>query len=265
VSDLVLERPSSGRPLGRGGRFSPARARSGLHAGATAVAWLYLYALLWLGAYTVLSTLVFGWTPVLITGGSMRPGISPGDLVMLAEVEGPAGRGAVLTFRAADRDGAVVTHRVEAVLPEGYRTRGDANATADPQLVDHADVVGVGRLLVPALGRTVLWVNEGEWLPLAAWVAGTSVALVLAGPRLGRSEAESATAAAAPAPAVKPAAEPAPDSDGPTAAWRSPSVTVLPSPARSRAQIPTRWIPRPRTSPEQTAVLPLQRAPVSSS
>lgn len=240
MSSLVPELLRSRRLLGRDGRLPVARAGTGLRAGATAVAWLYLYAVLWLGAYTVLSTMVFGWSPVLVTGGSMRPGIAPGDLVLLADVEGLAGRGSVLTFEAADRGDALVTHRVEAVTPDGYRTRGDANATADPELVDPADVVGVGRLLVPVLGRPVLWFHSQQWLPLGVWLAGTSVALVLAGPRPSRSPAGQD---AAPGPLRVIPVEPV---DDPAVARRSPAVTVLPTGTPSRSRMPAGWIPRPR-------------------
>lgn len=163
------------------GRAGPARlaGRAGsARAVAAAAAWLYLYCALWLTTYAALTTFVFGWTPVVITGGSMRPHILPGDVVMVGDLERPAGAGAVLTFRAPAADG-LVTHRVVEVLPEGYRTRGDANGVDDSAVVAPGDVVGSGRLLIPLLGRPLAWLSAGAVLPAAGWLLGTVLAVVV--------------------------------------------------------------------------------------
>jgi signal peptidase I len=138
---------------------------------------LYVYLLLWLVVYAVVAALVLTSRPVMITGGSMSPGITPGDLVLLdRDVEHPLGPGTVITYHSAARNGGLVTHRVTAVLPEGYRTRGDANLTEDSDLVRPSAVVGAGRLLVPALGRPLIWLRGGHHLPAAAWLLLTAAA-----------------------------------------------------------------------------------------
>ncbi|HVF06094.1 MAG TPA: signal peptidase I [Frankiaceae bacterium] len=80
-----------------------------------------------------------------VTTGSMRPGIPVGALVASVPVDTDAvGVGDVVMFRPpapfADADGTPVAHRVVAVERHGdalqIRTRGDANATADPWVLD---------------------------------------------------------------------------------------------------------------------------------
>lgn len=139
----------------------------------------YVHVLAWLAVYAVLATLAFGWKPIMITGGSMGPGIDAGDLVLVErDPEHPLAVGSVVTFRA-DR-GRLVTHRVSEVLSDGYRTRGDANLTEDTSVVTQSAVLGSGRLLIPFLGRPVLWVRDGEATRTALWLVATLGALVVA-------------------------------------------------------------------------------------
>jgi len=194
---------------------------------AEALAWLYLYSVVWLVAYAVLATLVFGWRPVVITGGSMGPRILPGDLVMVADLQDRAGLATVLTFRRPG--GELVTHRVTQVLPEGYRTRGDANATEDSDVVPSDHVFGVGRLLIPLLGRPLYWLRSGALVPLALWLLA-SVAAVLMVSRRRDDEPRAPTARPAPRPDL-PAALVLPSS--------LPVQDVLPGrPARRRGTAP---------------------------
>jgi signal peptidase I len=169
-----------------GAADGPAARRSALRPRASdarsvleALAWLYLYSVLWLTAYAVLTVLAFGWSPVVITGGSMRPHIAAGDLVMVAPVEQQIGKGTVVTYRQPGRD-RLVTHRVTEVLPEGYRTRGDANAVEDSDVVAPAQVKGAGRLLIPFLGRPFVWLREGAFVPFGAWAVLSCSAMAVA-------------------------------------------------------------------------------------
>jgi len=190
---------------------------------AEALAWLYLYSVVWLVAYAVLATLVFGWRPVVITGGSMGPRILAGDLVMAADVEGRAGVASVLTFRTP-HDG-MITHRVTQVLPEGYRTKGDANAVEDAEIVREDDVFGAGRLLIPLLGRPLFWLRSGALVPFVLWLL-VSVAAVLVVSRRRDPEPLGPTARPAPRPDL-PAALVLPSS--------LPVQDVLPAPRRGGA------------------------------
>ena len=80
-----------------------------------------------------------------VATGSMRPGIPVGALVASVPVApDDVAVGDVVMFRPpepfADADGTPVAHRVVAVETQGarllVRTRGDANAAADPWVLD---------------------------------------------------------------------------------------------------------------------------------
>lgn len=138
----------------------------------------YKYLLACLVVYAVLACVAFGWKPVMIVGGSMSPAIAPGDLVLLEdEPRHPLPVGAVVTFRTPGMPDAWVTHRVTEVLPDGYRTRGDANVSFDSHLLREHDVVGAGRLLVPALGRPMVWLQHGQAEFAVLWLLLTLAAL----------------------------------------------------------------------------------------
>jgi signal peptidase len=84
---------------------------------------------------------LFGYDSFVVTGGSMSPAIREGAL-LIAKRTNPADihPGDVITFRRADRPQIAITHRVVGVrhAEDGtpiFRTKGDANATADPQEV----------------------------------------------------------------------------------------------------------------------------------
>jgi signal peptidase len=135
-----------------------------------------------------------GWTLASVTTGSMRPGTPAGSMVVLAPVS-PADVevGDVIGYRD-DRLGAVVTHRVAAVLdqPSGryFTTQGDANPRPDARPVAARDVVGEVRWRIAGLGSVVGAIGERS-VQLA--VAGVPFALLVAsevvgwrGRRLGR-------------------------------------------------------------------------------
>jgi signal peptidase I len=162
--------------------------RTACRAGSAAVvaAWLYLSVVLGLAAWVALGAGVFGWRPVVMTSGSMAPGFAPGDVVLLSEAgEGRLAQGSVVAF---DDGSGLVTHRVDKVLVDGtYVTQGDANATPDPERLTDADVVGVGRLVVPYVGRPFLWRHAGDTGAFRLWVLVTALAGLIAGGPVVRS------------------------------------------------------------------------------
>ena len=142
----------------------------------------YLWLVVWLVAWAAVPALVIGWEPVLITSGSMGPSISVGDIVLLTEPPDDEllAPGTVITFRDPVVPDALVTHRIDNVREDGlYRTRGDANGQPDPDPVHPADVVGVGRMLVPLVGLPVLWLR-GDVVSFGLFVGGTLAAIVAA-------------------------------------------------------------------------------------
>lgn len=117
--------------------------------------------------------LAVGWSPVVVTSGSMSPTIRPGDIVVAAPPsDDPRG---VVVFEGAN--GGLVTHRVDAVLDDGrLRTKGDANAVPDSELLTHDRVMGEGRLLVPLTGLPTVWLRQGRPLEAVAVVVFVLVA-----------------------------------------------------------------------------------------
>lgn len=106
------------------------------------------------GAVLAGLALVLAWSHgvLYVEGGSMRPTLYPGDLIVYTRVAAEPQRGDLAVFA---HDGDLVVHRVVGVEPDGsFRMRGDANATTDVEPVDRNDVRGVVVAVVPA-GRVV--------------------------------------------------------------------------------------------------------------
>ncbi len=114
-------------------------------------------------AALVAAATISPYRAVLVTGGSMRPAIQPGDMVVYRTGCEP-GIGEAVVF---ETDAGLVVHRVvRSVGSRAFVTRGDANPVEDREPIDRAAVRGevcvvleTGRLLRPAAG---LLVDNGE-------------------------------------------------------------------------------------------------------
>lgn len=171
MSDVIR----AGGPTGRssGGWTSPA---------SFAVCTFYVSLVLWLTVWVLVPTGILGLRPMLVTSGSMSPLIRTGDVVLVGDHDAAdLAPGTVVTFHDASRDGRLVTHRIDAVGDDGtYTTRGDANAAPDARPVRPADIVGVGRLLVPMIGIPLTWLYEGAAPLFLLWLVATLLAVVVA-------------------------------------------------------------------------------------
>lgn len=134
-----------------------------------------------LGLWAVVVPVLTGLEPVAVTSGSMHPSLEVGDVVLLDAGASPA-PGTVATFHHPRTPDELVTHRLAGVEDGSWRTRGDANASADPWLVGNEDLIGIGRLAVPLVGLPVVWARAGRVdllvltalsVGLLAWSAGT--------------------------------------------------------------------------------------------
>jgi signal peptidase I len=122
-----------------------------------------------------------GMSPRVILSGSMEPRIHVGDVIVTREVPPETlTKGQVITVRDPDHHDRTRTHRLLRRAADGtIVTKGDANPQADSSHVSNADVLGLGVLRVPFVGRPAYWVAEHNWLALGAtaillgWV-GTS-------------------------------------------------------------------------------------------
>ena len=121
--------------------------------------------LLSLLAFTVLFALCLGFVAIralglgtfIVTGGSMEPAIHKGSLVLVQPAMPSEVRlGDVITFQHYDQ---TTTHRVIEIGRDAqrltFRTKGDANVVADPELKTFPAQVGIVRATVPAAGYVV--------------------------------------------------------------------------------------------------------------
>lgn len=158
------------RPLGQ--RYRPAVFAVGT------ISMLILTTIGSLAVWIALPWAFLGWSPTLVTSGSMTPVLTPGDVVMIRPAR-PAEL-APNTVILYDRpDTGPILHRIVEVQPDGtFRTQGDANRTPDSEAVRMSDIRGIAVLAVPWVGRPSLWLYQGRVLLLAA--AGVA-ALVMIG------------------------------------------------------------------------------------
>ena len=107
---------------------------------------------------------LLGYQNVVVGSSSMAPSLRAADIVVLAP---PALEqihvGTVINYRVADSQRI---HRVVEVTPAGYRTKGDANAAADSEVVRSQDVTGIGIYVVPVVGLARFWFENGRWFEL---------------------------------------------------------------------------------------------------
>lgn len=87
---------------------------------------------------------------LVVSGGSMEPTIHLGSVVVVDRSDHVPQVGAVVTFH--DPTGGIVTHRVVAVEPASFQTRGDANTSVDVTSRTASEIIGTVRFSVPYLG-----------------------------------------------------------------------------------------------------------------
>ncbi len=126
---------------------------------------------------------LIGWQPRVVLTGSMMPVVQPGDVSVIGPaVVGSATlpRGRVVLVRDEDMASGYYLHRVVGYDADGgVITKGDANATADTRPVAPEQVKGQLRLVVPMVGRPVVWLQNGDYLPIGGAVLATWATLVV--------------------------------------------------------------------------------------
>jgi signal peptidase len=106
---------------------------------------------------------VFGYTPLIILSGSMEPEIAAGDLAICTNVDASevAVGDVIAFFDPASSSSSVLTHRVvEVVNNDGtlqFKTQGDANNTADANLVPASNLVGRYSSSIPGAGNIAMF------------------------------------------------------------------------------------------------------------
>lgn len=144
----------------------------------------YLGVLSSLAVWAVLPFLM-GWVPTVVLSGSMEPLIMTGDIIAAqkvtsADIEaGAVKKGQVLLAENPMKPGSLVTHRVVSIRPDGrFITKGDANIGLDPVPTPAEKVIGIERYRVPYLGIPVVAIQQGNPLPLLAFIAVSTAAVM---------------------------------------------------------------------------------------
>lgn len=126
-----------------------------------------------------------GWyRPVTVLSGSMRPAFAPGDMIVVTpEPVNEVRVGQVISYRIPVGDHHVQSHRVIAVLRRkglvAVRTKGDANAAADPWTATlRGTTVWRVRGVLPKLGWIVFWLRTPLVHRLTLFLAPLLLALL---------------------------------------------------------------------------------------
>ena len=82
-------------------------------------------------------TNIFGYTYYSVATGSMKPVISPNDLIFV-KITKNVSKGDIITFKDS---GSIVTHRLIDINDNKYITKGDANNTSDTG-ISKSDIIG---------------------------------------------------------------------------------------------------------------------------
>jgi signal peptidase len=99
----------------------------------------------------------------VVDSGSMRPTLSPGDVVVLrSESQAKMAVGQIVAFHPPGERRLTVIHRVRAIRRTSrgviFRTKGDANNASDPWRAKIAgDIVWRESSKIPLLGYVVVW------------------------------------------------------------------------------------------------------------
>lgn len=132
--------------------------------------------LFWAAAPTLL-----GWQSTVILTGSMSPALAPGDVVSVQEIEPARVRtGQVVVVTDPSNPSRTLAHRVQERNSDGSLVlRGDANRSVDPTPAHPADVRGLARVNIPAVGLPRVWLHERRYVELLALAVVTAIALTV--------------------------------------------------------------------------------------
>ncbi len=115
---------------------------------------------------------VFPIYPSAIATGSMKPGINPGDVVLVKKLQDRADIedlqiGDIIQFK---KESILVNHRIIDIVEEEdemkYRTKGDNNSAQDADLVAAEDIKGTIVQVIPKIGwPTLILKNSNKETP----------------------------------------------------------------------------------------------------
>lgn len=106
---------------------------------------------------------IFGYKPMSVLTGSMRPVLEPGDMIVVKELSPKEIKvGDVITYRVNEK--SLVTHRVVEIVNKDnqllFKTKGDANNVEDSKLVTTEQLIGLLVLNIPNGGYITHWIRS---------------------------------------------------------------------------------------------------------
>lgn len=110
-------------------------------------------------ALTLVGMRIAGFRTFTVMSGSMEPDYSVGSMIYVKPVDYKSLKeGDVISF-VANNEKTVVTHRIAEIQVDEndsevwrFKTKGDANNTADAQLVHYKNVIGTPIIKIPFIG-----------------------------------------------------------------------------------------------------------------
>jgi len=136
-------------------------------------------------AFLISGIRLFGFQVYGVLSGSMEPTYAVGSLVYVKAVDPDDLKlRDVITFSVSPK--TVVTHRIVEIVPDEnnpammrYRTKGDANESADASLVGPADIIGRVAFSVPHLGNVASYIQSPPGLYVAIAIGILLIAIVI--------------------------------------------------------------------------------------
>lgn len=125
-----------------------------------------------------------GFQVFTVLSGSMEPTYHTGSLIYVKKVDtNQIQSGEVITFMLDEN--TVATHRVVEVVPDEddpsvlrFRTKGDANESADGSLVHYKNVIGTPVFTIPKLGYAANYIQHPPGMYVAISVGAILILLV---------------------------------------------------------------------------------------
>ena len=110
---------------------------------------------------------LFGYRYYVVLTDSMAPAFYSGDMVIIRRCKADrVAEGDIITFNPSSESNAYLTHRVTEKLSDYqgtgvtcFRTKGDANDSADSFLIDEQRIIGVVAFSIPKLGIMIRFVQ----------------------------------------------------------------------------------------------------------
>ena len=121
---------------------------------------------------------VFGYATLTVATGSMSGTIEPGDMIVIKKQD-EYKIGDIIAY-IPEGDKIPTTHRIVNYHPDGsFKTRGDANNTADSEHVTNDIILGKVVKTVSGMGVFATWIRTEGWIYIVACLAIVGLGLFI--------------------------------------------------------------------------------------